>query len=153
MKDVELVEIKRNEAFEAWRMQKKCFKPLYQKYRDKDSPYKNGFLHFKKIIKSPKVKTYWITYDCEKVGEIFIAVKETKNYLARIFVLPKFQNRGIAQAAIMNAENIHSNTPCWSLDTIKQEEKNCYLYEKLGYRRTGKEKIINDKMTIVYYEK
>lgn len=43
MKDVELVEIKRNEAFEAWKMQKKCFKPLYQKYRDKDSPYKNGF--------------------------------------------------------------------------------------------------------------
>lgn len=30
---------------------------------------------------------------------------------------------------------------------------NCYLYEKLGYHQTGKTEIINDKMTIVFYEK
>lgn len=153
MKNIELAEIKENEALKAWRMQKKCFKALYKKYRDKGSPYKNGFLHFKKIIKSPKVKTYWITYDCEKVGEIFIAVKERQNYLARIFVQPDFQNRGIAQAAIKKAEEIYSKNPCWALDTIKQEEKNCRLYEKLGYRRTGEEKAVNNRMTIVYYEK
>jgi hypothetical protein len=26
----------------------------------------------------------------------------------------------------------------WKLDTILQEEGNCYLYEKIGYRKTGK---------------
>lgn len=153
MKNIELAEIKENETFRAWRMQKKCFRTLCEKYRDKDSPYKNSFLLFKNIIKSQKVKTYWILCRGEKVGEIFICEKGGKNYLARIFVLPDFQNRGIAKAAIMEAENIHSKMPCWALDTIKQEEKNCRLYEKLGYRRTGEEKIINDKMTIIYYEK
>jgi hypothetical protein len=39
------------------------------------------------------------------------------------------------------------------LDTILQEKDNCYLYEKLGYRQTSKTEIINDKMTIVFYEK
>lgn len=39
------------------------------------------------------------------------------------------------------------------LDTILQEKGNRYLYEKLGYRQTGKTEQINDKMMIVYYEK
>ncbi|MEE3499688.1 MAG: N-acetyltransferase, partial [Ruminococcus bromii] len=30
---------------------------------------------------------------------------------------------------------------------------NCYLYEKLGYLQTGKTEQINDRMTIVFYEK
>ena len=34
-----------------------------------------------------------------------------------------------------------------------QEQKNCYLYEKLGYRKTGKTQIINEKLTLVFYEK
>lgn len=153
MKNVELAEIKEKEALRAWRMQKKCFRTLYEKYRDKDSPYKNSFLLFKKIIKSPKIKTYWILCGEKKVGGIFICEKGGKNYLARIFVLPDFQDRGIASSAIKKAEEIYSKNPRWALDTIKQEEKNCCLYEKLGYRRTGEEKAVNDRMTIVYYEK
>ena len=39
------------------------------------------------------------------------------------------------------------------LNSILQESSNCYLYEKLGYRQTGKAEQINDKMTIVFYEK
>jgi hypothetical protein len=34
-----------------------------------------------------------------------------------------------------------------------QERGNCHLYEKLGYRQTGQTHAINDKMTIVYYQK
>lgn len=34
-----------------------------------------------------------------------------------------------------------------------QEEGLCYLYEKLGYKRTGETKKINDNITIVFYEK
>lgn len=36
---------------------------------------------------------------------------------------------------------------------LNQEEGNCYLYEKMGYHRTGKTKAINDKLTLVFYEK
>ena len=41
----------------------------------------------------------------------------------------------------------------WELDTILQEPKNCYLYEKMGYRQTGKKNVINERLTLVFYEK
>lgn len=48
---------------------------------------------------------------------------------------------------------MYNDARYWELDTILQEQGNCYLYEKLGYRRTGEIKQINDEMTIVSYEK
>ena len=41
----------------------------------------------------------------------------------------------------------------WRLDTIKQEKGNCHLYEKCGFIRTGGERIVNENMTLVDYEK
>ncbi len=41
----------------------------------------------------------------------------------------------------------------WILDTILQEAGNCYLYEKIGYKKTGRIDNINKKMDIVHYEK
>ena len=49
-------------------------------------------------------------------------------------------------------EKIHGNDN-WKLDTILQEEGNCHLYEKLGYKRTGLVEKVNERMDIVYYEK
>ncbi len=62
------------------------------------------------------------------------------------------RNKGLAQKAFEEVEKIHGHDN-WKLDTILQEEGNCYLYEKLGYKRTGLVENINDKMNIVYYEK
>lgn len=39
------------------------------------------------------------------------------------------------------------------VDTILQEAGNCYLYEKMGYHRSGRQTEVNEKMTIVGYEK
>ena len=66
--------------------------------------------------------------------------------------MPEYRNQGYAQQAIKEAERIHGKQN-WKLDTILQEKGNCYLYEKLGYHQTGKTEQINDKMTIVFYEK
>lgn len=41
----------------------------------------------------------------------------------------------------------------WELDTILQEPENCYLYEKMGYCQTGKIKVINERLTLAFYEK
>ena len=54
--------------------------------------------------------------------------------------------------AIRLAEEIHGAAN-WELDTILQEKGNCYLYEKMGYRQTGKTEVVNDKMTLVFYKK
>jgi len=72
--------------------------------------------------------------------------------ISPIFVLPEFRGRGYAHRAIRAGEAIYGETG-WELETILQEEGNCRLYENLGYRRTGETKVINDKMTLVYYRK
>ncbi|MBH5316465.1 GNAT family N-acetyltransferase [Paenibacillus sp. GSMTC-2017] len=64
-------------------------------------------------------------------------------------------NQSITDYYIINEliEHIYDDAKSWELVTIKQEVGNCYLYEKLGYKRVEKTKVINDKMTIVFYEK
>ena len=49
-------------------------------------------------------------------------------------------------------EEIHGSDG-WELSTILQEKENCYLYEKLGYRKLDRRETVNDKMTLVFYEK
>ena len=56
------------------------------------------------------------------------------------------------EARIEEIEKIHGSDN-WELATILQEEGNCYLYEKLGYKRSGTITKINDRMDIVGYEK
>ena len=70
-----------------------------------------------------------------------------------IFILPAFQGRGYAQEAMRGLEALYPQAKTWRLDTIREEEKLCHLYEKLGYRRTGREEVLQPGMTIVYYEK
>ena len=50
-------------------------------------------------------------------------------------------------------ERMHPDVQRWRLDTIEEEAGNCHLYEKIGYRRTGENKVINEKMTLIFYEK
>ena len=66
--------------------------------------------------------------------------------------MPEFRNKGYAQQAILAAEQLYGSDN-WKLDTILQEEGNIHLYEKLGYRRTGKIDKINDAMDIIFFEK
>lgn len=51
------------------------------------------------------------------------------------------------------SRTLYPHTTVWQLDTILQEEKLCYLYEKLGYRKTGETETIQPGMDIVFYER
>ena len=73
--------------------------------------------------------------------------------MSPIFVLPEYQGRGIAQAVFQLIEKRYYDARIWELDTVLQEAGNCYLYEKLGYKKTGKRQIVNSRMTLVSYEK
>ena len=64
----------------------------------------------------------------------------------------KMQVRCFARLAITEAEYLHGAEQ-WALDTILQESGLCRFYEKLGYKDTGKREKINDKLTLVFYEK
>ena len=97
---------------------------------------------------------YFMVVEENIVGAIRIVDKKdgSRKKIAPLFVIPEYRGRGYAQQAIKEVENIHGEDN-WELDTILQEKGNCYLYEKMGYQRTGQTRKINDKMTLVFYEK
>ncbi|WP_094606517.1 GNAT family N-acetyltransferase [Sporomusa silvacetica] len=66
--------------------------------------------------------------------------------ISPIFILPKHQGKGIAQKVFQMLEQRYKDAKNWELDTILQEQGNCYLYEKLGYKKM---KSINSIMTLV----
>ena len=49
--------------------------------------------------------------------------------------------------------SLYDDADKWSLATIKQDARNCHFYEKLGFVRTGTSTVINDRMTIIGFEK
>ena len=137
-------------------MQKEAFAELYAKYHDtKTSPATEEYKDILFRFNQPETTYYFITTNGEKVGAIRVVdCKDgvTRKRISPIFIMPEYRNQGYAQQAIAEAERIHGERH-WKLDTILQEKGNCYLYERLGYHQTGKTEQINERMTIVFYEK
>ena len=145
-----------NDAELIWKMQIRSFQELLAKYQDMDTSPGNEPLS-KVILRLEQDFTYFylIEADDEIVGAIRVVDRKepgTNKRISPIFILPEHRQKGYAQLAIQEVEKIHGDDN-WELDTILQEKGNCYFYEKLGYRTTGETKIINDKMTLVFYKK
>lgn len=137
-------------------MQVKAFKELLVKYQDFDtSPANESLEKVKARMKQDFTFFYFICVGQQKAGAIRIIdekIQGKNKRISPVFILPEFQGKGIAQKAIRLCEEIHGDGN-WELDTILQEPKNCHLYEKMGYVRTGKTKAINERLTLVFYEK
>ena len=139
-----------------WKMQIEAFSDLYEKFQDTDTSPATEPLE-KILSRLRQCFTYYYIIEVEKniVGALRVVDKKEKGSAKRIspiFILKKYRNMGIAQAAIIEAERIHGNDN-WELDTILSEKGNCYLYEKMGFKSTGKTEKVNDKMTLVFYQK
>ncbi|MFC7686189.1 GNAT family N-acetyltransferase [Ureibacillus sp. GCM10028918] len=133
-------------------VQTKAFRPLLEKYLDHETNPANEPINrlFEKIQYSYFFK---IVVDQKCVGGIRIAVKNNSYWISPIFILPEFQGNGIAQQAIHQVEGQFTKFSTWELQTILQEQGNCYLYEKLGYERTDFKQVVNDRMTLIGYKK
>ena len=144
------------DAKELHAMQAEAFKELLEKYQDFDTnPGNEGVEKVEARLKQDFTFYYFICIGQQKAGAVRVVDrKETgKNKrISPIFILPEFQGKGIAQKAIRLCEEMHGNEN-WELDTILQESKNCHLYKKMGYRQTGKTKVINERLTLTFYEK
>ncbi len=73
--------------------------------------------------------------------------------LSRILVLPEHRNNGYAQKAMRQTEILYPEAKKWILDTIRQENALCHLYEKMGYTQTGAVRNIQPGMDLVDYAK
>ncbi len=153
--EVTLLRANVSDAKELHAMQIKAFKELLEKYQDFDtSPGNESIEKVEARLKQDVTFYYFICLGQQKVGAIRVVDKKEggNKRISPIFVLPEFQGNGIAQEAIRLCEELHG-AGGWELDTILQEPKNCHLYEKMGYRQTGKTKVINERLTLVFFVK
>ncbi|MBE6765089.1 MAG: GNAT family N-acetyltransferase [Ruminococcaceae bacterium] len=138
-----------------WRMQTQAFAELLEKYRDYET---NPANEAKERIEERLLQEFtyfYFIFDADNlVGAIRIVDKKdgSRKCVSPVFIMKEFRNKGLAQKAFEQVEKLHG-ADGWELATIVQEKGNCHLYEKLGYRRTGETRKINDRMDIVYYEK
>ena len=152
---IKLIKANYANASTMWQLQVKGFTPLFEKYQDCDTtPACESLEKVTAKIAKPSTHYYFICIDGKIIGGINVGDHHdgSPKKIAPLFILPEYQNKGYAQRVIKLVEAMHGSDN-WFLATIKQEEANCHLYEKMGYKLTGEETIINDKMTIVGYRK
>jgi N-acetylglutamate synthase-like GNAT family acetyltransferase len=153
--DISLIKSGLDEASIIHEMQIKAFKPLLDKYQDfETSPANESVERIINRMNQAFTDYYIIKSSDITVGAVRIVRKENKAYrVSPVFILPDYQGRGIAQTVFTMIEDIYNDARVWELDTIMQEQGHCYLYEKLGYKKTVKTEVINEKMTLIFYEK
>ncbi len=153
--EVELILAKEEDAEIIHNMKYKAFMPLYKKYNDHDtSPAMEPIDKTIWLLRDINTDYYMISWKDIVVGAVRISlVDDGIRKIAPIFILPDYQNNGLGTIIFELLFEKYNDTLVWILDTIEQEEGNCYFYEKIGFSRTGERIKINSKMTIIGYEK
>ena len=152
---MKLVRANVSDCDKLWNMQIEAFRDLLEKYKDYEiSPGNESKERIKAKLSEPFTYFYYIYFEDDLVGAIRVVDKKdgSRKRISPVFIMKEFRNKGLAKKTFEEVEKIHGNDN-WKLDTILQEEGNCHLYEKLGYKRTGLVEKINERTDIVYYEK
>lgn len=156
LQEIKLLRAHVDDAKKLHAMQVEAFGELLEKYQDFDTnPANESVEKVEARLKQNFTFFYFICVGQQKAGAVRVVDRKeasTGKRISPIFILPAFQGQGIAQQAIRLCEEVHGSEN-WELGTILQEPRNCHLYEKMGYRRTGKTETINEKLTLVFYEK
>ena len=99
--------------------------PLLQTLPEVEDEFRNSV--FLKSMEGPQI-----------VGSIRACRRDTTCFIIRLFVHPDHQNRGIG-TSLMNAIELRfPDVDRYELFTGYRDEKNLRLYQRLGYRKTGK---------------
>ena len=135
-------------------IQKRAFEPLYRQYHDENSPYCKGAAEITKWLRMPDVIYSKILRDGELCGGIaYYRRKPGHYYLARVFVDPQLQGKGIANTAIALCEQALADAVVYDLDFPVDQQKNRCCYERAGFVDTGERRIINELLTLAIYKK
>jgi GNAT superfamily N-acetyltransferase len=136
-------------------IQVKAFKPLLEKYKDyQTNPANETVERVITRINNPNGGFYKIIVENNLVGAICARWKENFQFwISPMFILPAYQGKGIAQKVLGLVEEMYPQAGSWELATILEEERNCYLYEKMGYTKTGTQRKLNENTTLIFYKK
>lgn len=153
--NINLKRIDISECEKLWKMQVEAFSELLEKYKDfETNPASEQMSRVEERLRQPFTYYYFIMDGETTVGAVRVVDSKdgSQKRISPIFIMKEHRGKGYAQAALTVVEELHGSEN-WSLGTILQEAGNCHLYEKMGYRRTGELEIINERMTIIGYEK
>lgn len=152
---ISLMKAQLSDCEEIHKMQVLAFQQLLEKYHDYGTnPAAESIEKIVDRMNQEVTDYYFIRLDDKNIGAIrIVRLKDNICRISPIFILPEYQGKGYAQDTIKGVEELYPQAQGWELDTIKQERKLCYLYEKLGYQATGKEEKLQENMTIIYYTK
>lgn len=136
-------------------MQARAFMPcVYKRGGFETSPAAETPDRMLERIDSPKSHAFIIVLENAYAGMIRIkALGEEAYKISPIFVLPEFQNQGIGQTAMRLAFERFPAARLWTLFCVREDEKNVYFYEKLGFQKTGVERKLADGITLIGYER
>ena len=86
------------------------------------------------------------------IGSVRAYSKNNVCYIGKLIVHPQYQNRGIGSMLMNEIEKRFDSVQRYELFTGSKDEKNIFLYTKLGYK-IFEEKTIKDNLVIVFMEK
>ncbi len=135
-----------SEAEELSQIQKAAFKPLYEKYHDEGNPFLRGPEDILRRLNKFN-RHFTILYNDKVVGGVFYRLYGKRSptdeigageyYLARIYIHPDYQNKGIARDAIILCEKEFPDARFYYVDFPEDMEKNRRCYQSAGYCDTG----------------
>ncbi|MGV2940443.1 GNAT family N-acetyltransferase [Mesobacillus sp. LC4] len=151
--NISLAKASVEDAEELLALQREVFMPLYKRYKDHEtSPVTQTMERF--TARFERGTYFKVLYEGELAGSVFVYEKSPGLMRLHIInILEKHHNKGIAQNVMKRLEIMYPEADAWELDTILTEKRNCYLYEKMGYKQTGEAKVINKDLTIIRYRK
>ena len=135
-----------SDAEELSQIQKAAFKPLYEKYHDEGNPFLRGPEDILRRLNKFN-RHFTILYNDKVVGGVFYRLYGKRSptdeigageyYLARIYIHPDYQNKGIARDAILLCEKEFPDARFYYVDFPEDMEKNRRCYQSAGYCDTG----------------
>lgn len=151
-----------SEAVELSQIQKAAFLPLYEKYHGDGNPYLRGPEDI--LCRLNKCNRYFtVICDGKIIGGIFYRcrgkrspwneLKDGEYYLARIYIHPDYQNKGIAREVIKLCENEFPDAVAYYVDFPEDMEKNRRCYQNAGFCDTGERICMEGAPVLAMYKK
>lgn len=154
--EIKIMQAESADCISIHRLQVEAFQDLLEKYNDPDiNPGAESIENIYEKFNRPNNIYYKILSNNEMIGAIRVIISEEDREarISPIFIATNFEGKGVCQKAILELEKLQSGIRKWKLDTILEEQKLNHLYEKLGYKKTGRIEEVKENMHIVSYEK
>jgi len=116
-----------------------CIQPLQQTLKDLEREFKDHIFLKMEI-------------DLQIIGSVRANQIQNECRIAKLMIHPQYQNRGYGTLLLKEIENHFKNAFKYKLFTGFKDQKNLYLYTKLGYK-TYKEESLHDNFKMIFMQK